>query len=79
MFLFVEKQRGGDGGKVDGEVLYIFADEALFRQKHRHTSRVWEGDVALSAIFGMDGEEGLVGVDDVVRIVIETVDATVGE
>ncbi len=35
--------------------------------------------MALSAFFGMNGEEGLVGVDDIVRIVVETVDATVCE
>jgi hypothetical protein len=37
------------------------------------------GDAALSAFFGVDGEEGLVGVDDVVRIVIEAMEAAVGE
>ena len=35
--------------------------------------------MALSAFFGVDAEEGLVGVDDVVWIVIETMEAAIGE
>ncbi len=38
-----------------------------------------ESDVALSAFLGVDAEEGLVGVYDVVWIVIETMEPTVGE
>ena len=34
-----------------------------------------EGDAALAALRGMNGENGFVRVDDIVRIVVETMDA----